>query len=321
VENFNPIKKEGPKKESILDKASKVVNLAKKIASLKPIIKDTPNVKTAILSKLIDNSKIDKTRADNLYANRILEEELIAPDKSFSGFTPTLPEGTKIIDVDGSHYANIGDKMYYIRKFKEGFDLVDNTRDFIPDKYLSRREYKRRDFFQKKYGLSSTTEAIPQEEFYHYNESTDDLDNWIIHNDMGKINKNKFNKDETWWRKGEPYKAMEARSLIKDKPAGRHLFAKQSALESSTGKPLDEHRELIGDVIEKGSVQDGGITITPTSEADLLNIEGLKSFTYNPITKSMERGIFHNPNTPKDKDKKEDYKHPGWDYNNPKNKK
>ena len=41
--------------------------------------------------------------------------------------------------------------------------------------------------------------------------------------------------------------------------------------------------------------------MTPTSEADLSNIEGLKSFTYNPITKSMERGIFYNPDKPKDK--------------------
>jgi hypothetical protein len=296
VENFNPIKKEEPKKESILNKASKI--------------------KTAILSKLIDNSKIDKKLANNLYANRILEEELIAPNESFSGFTPSLPEGTKIIDVYGSHYANIGDKMYYIREFDKGFDLVDNTKDFMPEKYLPRRENKRRTAFQKKYGLSSITESIPREEFYRYNESIGDLDNWIIHNDMGEINKNRFNKDETWWRKGEPYKGMVKRSLF-DQPAGRHLFAKQSALESSIGKPLDEHRELIGDIIKEGNVQNGGITVTPTSEASLPNIEGLKSFTYNPITKSMEKGIFHNPNTPKDKDKKEDYKHPGWDYNNP----
>ena len=296
MENFKPIKKEEPEKESILNKAFKV--------------------KTTILSKLIDNSKIDKTRADNLYANRILEEELIAPNKFYSGLTPSLPEGTKIIDVDGSHYVNIGDKMYYIREFNKGFDLIDNTKDFMPGKHLSRRENKRRAFFQKKYNLSITTESTPQKEFYNYNESTDDLDNWIIHNDMGKINKNKLNKDETWWLKGEPYKGMIKRSLL-DQPQGRHLFAKQSELESSIGKPLDEHRELIGDIIEEGNVQNGGITVTPTSEASLPNIEGLKSFTYNPITKSIERGIFHNPDTPKDKDKKEDYKHPGWDYNNP----
>ena len=39
--------------------------------------------------------------------------------------------------------------MYYVREFKEGFDLVDNTKDFIPHKYLERREYKRRAAFQK----------------------------------------------------------------------------------------------------------------------------------------------------------------------------
>ncbi len=316
MENFNLAKMEDPKKESILGKEPKVTNLSKFTALLKPIIKDIPNVKTAILSKLIDNSKFDKTLANNLYANRILEEELIAPDKSFLEFTPSLPEGTKIIDVYGSNYVNIGDKMYYIRNFKGGFDLVDNTRDFIPDKYLSPRENKRRGFFQKKYGLSITTESVPRREFYRYNESIGDLDNWIIHNDMGKINKNRSNKDETWWVKGEPYKAMERRTLF-DNPVGRHLFAKQSALESSIGKPLDEHRELIGDMIKEGNVQNGGITVTHTSEASLPNIEGLRSFTYNPITKSMERGIFHNPNKLKDKDKKEDYKHPGWDYNNP----
>lgn len=87
---------------------------------------------------------------------------------------------------------------------------------------------------------------------------------------------------------------------MNDIPEGRHLFAKQSAIEASIGRPLDEHRELIGDVIEEGNLQNGGITITPTSEADLLKIKGLKSFTYNPITKSMERGIFYNPNKLKD---------------------
>ncbi|MCX6757359.1 MAG: hypothetical protein NTZ44_00535 [Candidatus Nomurabacteria bacterium] len=92
---------------------------------------------------------------------------------------------------------------------------------------------------------------------------------------------------------------MVKRSLL-DQPEGRHLFAKQSALEASIGRPLDQHRELIGDIIKKGDIKDGGITLTPTSEADLPKIEGLKSFTYNPITKSMERGIFHNPNKIKD---------------------
>jgi hypothetical protein len=285
MENFNLGRKNDqknePKKESVSNKVSNFV-------------------KAALLSKLLDKSKINKSLADNLYANRILEEELVAPDKSFSEFTPSLPEGTKIIDVHGSHYANIGDKMYFIRDFKEGFDLVDNTKDFIPYKGLYRREYKRRAFFQKKYGLSTATKATHDDEFYRYNESVDDLDDWIIHNDKGQIKKNRFNKDETWWLKGEPYKAMEQRSLIKDNPAGRHLFAKQSALEASIGRPLDQHRELIGDIIKKGDIKDGGITVTPTREADLPNIKGLKSFTYNPITKSMERGIFYNPKEPKD---------------------
>ena len=93
---------------------------------------------------------------------------------------------------------------------------------------------------------------------------------------------------------------MEKRSLIKDIPGGRHLFAKQSALEASIGRPLDQHGELFGDIITKGDVENGGITITPTSEADLLKIKGLKSLTYNPITKSMERGIFYDPNKPKE---------------------
>ncbi|MBS3923190.1 MAG: hypothetical protein KGZ37_08615 [Nitrosarchaeum sp.] len=280
MENFNLGKKNDQKKEPVPNKVSNFV-------------------KGMFLSKLIDKSKMDKTLADNLYANRILEEELIAPNESFSGTTPSLPEGTKIINVWGSHFANIGDKMYYIRDFKTGFDLVDNTEDFIPNKYLERREYKRRAAFQKKYGLSATTEAVPQNEFYRYDESIDDLDNWIIHNDMGQIKKDRNGKDRTWWLKGEPYKGMVKRSLL-DKPVGRHLFAKQSALEDSIERPLDQHRELIGDVIKEGNVQNGGITMTPTSEADLPNIEGLKSFTYNPITKSMERGIFHSPNKPKD---------------------
>ena len=285
MENFNLGKKNDQKNEQ------KKESVPNKVSNF---------IKAALLSKSLDKSKIDKTLANNLYANRILEEELIAPNKSFSEFTPSLPEGTKIIDVHGSHYANIGDKMYYIRDFKEGFDLVDNTSDFIPREDFSRRENKRRAFFQKKYGLSATTPAIPREEFHRYNESTGDLDDWIIHNDMGQIKKSKDGKDRTWWLKGEPYKGMEKRSLIKDEPVGRHLFAKQSALEASIGKPLDQHRELIGDIIKKGDIKDGGITMTPTREADLPKIKGLKSFTYNPITKSMERGIFYNPKEPKD---------------------
>ncbi len=281
MEKFNPEKKEGPQKKSITDKA-------------------TNFIKSALLSKLIDNSKMDKTLADNLYANRILEEEIIAPNKSYLGFTPSLPEGTKIVDVYGAHYANIGDKMYYMREFEGGFDLIDNTKDFIPDKYLSRRQNKKRAAFQKQYGLSDTTEAISRDEFYSYDESTSDLDNWIIHNDMGKIKKSRLNKDLTWWLKGKPYKGVFKRSLF-DKPHGRHLFAKQSALEASIGRPLDQHMEQRGSIINEGNVQNGGITITPTSEADLPNIKGLKSFTYNPITKSIERGIFYDPNKPEDK--------------------
>ncbi|MFA6273727.1 MAG: hypothetical protein WC662_01045 [Candidatus Paceibacterota bacterium] len=304
MENFNLGKKEDPEKKPNIGKVSNFV-------------------KAILLSKLLDKSKLNKTLANNLYANRILEEELIAPNKSFSGLTPSLPEGTKIIDSGyGSNYVNIGDKMYYIRQFKGGFDLVDNTKDFVPSWHHGRRENKRRVAFRKKHGLSlsTTTEANPQneKEFYHYDESISNLDNWIIHNDMGKIKKDyRSGKDRTWWLKGEPYKGVFRRSLL-DQPAGRHLFAKQSALEASMGRPLDQHGELMGDIIEKGNVQDGGITITSTSEADLPNIEELKSFTYNPITKSMERGIFHNPNKLKNKDKKEDHKHPGWNYENPK---
>ncbi|MCX6757358.1 MAG: hypothetical protein NTZ44_00530 [Candidatus Nomurabacteria bacterium] len=170
MENFNPAKKNDPKKEPMSRKVSNFV-------------------KATLLSKLLNNSKIDETLANNLYANRILEEERIAPNKSFSGLTPSLPEGTNIIDVWGSHFANIGDKMYYIREFKKGFDLIDNTKDFIPEKWLSRRENKRRADLQKKYGLSATTEAIPQNEFYRYDESIGDLDDWIIHNDKGQIKK------------------------------------------------------------------------------------------------------------------------------------
>jgi len=288
MENFNLGKKNEPKKESVPNKVSKFV-------------------KTLVLSKLINNSKIDKTLADNLYANRILEEELISPNKSFNGFEPELPKGSKLIDIYGSKYLQIDGRMYYIRNFVGGFDLVDNTYDFMPrpdELYPDKLKLK----YQKKYNVSDSSTPIDDDQFYKFNETHDNLDNWIIHNDMGKINKNRFNKDVTWWLKGEPYKGVFKRSLF-DKPIGRHLFAKQSALEASIGKPLDEHRELMGDVITKGSVRDGGITITPTSEADLPKIKGLKSFTYNPITKSMERGIFHVPN--KSEDKKDGYENLG----------
>ncbi len=312
MENFKPTTKEDPKKESILDKASKVTSLAK----IRTLIKDIPNVKTTILSKLIDNSKMNKTLADNLYANRILEEELISHNVSFKGIEPELPKDSKLINIHGSQYLQKDGRMYYIRNFVGGFDLVDNTYDFMPhpdELYPSKRKLK----YQKKYNVSDTSAPINDHQFYKFNETENNLDNWIIHNDMGKIKNNRFNKDETWWLKGEPYKGMVKRSLL-DQPGGRHLFAKQSALEASIGKPLDEHRELVGDIIKEGNVQNGGITVTPTSEASLSKIEGLKSFTYNPIAKSMERGIFHNPDVPKTKDEKEDYKHPGWNYDNPK---
>lgn len=281
MENFNLGKKEDPKKISNTEKVSNFV-------------------KASLLSKLLTNSKMDKTLADNLSANRILEEELIAPNKSYSGFTPSLPEGAKMIEVDGSHYLQKDGRMYYVREFKGGFDLVDSTYDFMPrpdELYPSKIKLK----YQKKYNVSDTSTPINDHQFYKFDKTKDDLDNWIIHNDKGTIRKDKKSgKYNTWWRKGEPYKAMEARSLLDQPTTGRHLFAKQSALEDSIGRPLDEHRELLGDVIEKGNVQDGGITITPTSEADLPNIEGLKSFTYNPITKSMERGIFSNPDQSKE---------------------
>lgn len=240
------------------------------------------------------NSKLNKNLASNLYANRILEEERIAPNKFYKGFTPDLPEGAKIINVHGSHFAQIDGRMYYIRESENGFDLVDNTYNFMPrpdEVYPSKSKLKD----QKKYNVSDAATPIADNQFYKFNQTKDDLDNWIIHNDMGQIKKTPLGKNLTWWLKGEPYKGIERRDLVKDKPEGRHLFAKQSALEASIGKPLDQHRELRGDIINEANVQDGGITITPTSEADLTSIEGLKSLTYNPITKSMERGIFHNP--------------------------
>ncbi len=274
MENFNPGKKNEQKKE--------------------PASNKVPNfLKATLVSKLLNNSKMDKTLADNLYANRILEEELIAPNKFYSGFTPSLPEGAKMVNVHGSQYFQIDGRMYYIRHFKKGFDLVDNTYDFMPrpdELYPSKEKLK----YQKKYNVSDTSTPINDHQMYIFDETKDDVDDWIIHNDMGKINKNRFNENETWWLKGEPYKGMVKRSLL-DQPEGRHLFAKQSALEASIGRPLDQHRELIGDIIKKGDIKDGGITITPTSEEDLPNIEGLTSLTYNPITKSMERGIFYNP--------------------------
>lgn len=280
MENFNPGKRNEQKKEPVSGKVSNFL-------------------KTKLLSKLMDKSKLDENLADNLYANKILEEERIAPNKSYSGFSPALPEGSKIIEIDGSHYLQKDGRMYYMREFEEGFDLVDNTYDFMPrpgELYPSKEKLK----YQKKYNVSDTSTPINDHQFYKFNKTKDDLDDWIIHNDKGTIRKDKTGKDNTWWLKGEPYKAMEERSLTKDKPIGRHLFAKQSALEASIGRPLDQHRELTGEIEERGSIKDGGITVTPTSETDLPKIEDLKSFTYNPITKSMEKGIFYDPNKPKD---------------------
>jgi hypothetical protein len=278
VETFKPGKENNKENEGIINKTSNLI-------------------RAKALSALMKNSTLDENRANNLYANRILEEERVAPDKSFRELIPPLPEDTQIVYLYGTPYAHIGDKMYYIKHRKNGFNLADNTSDFIPHVPQDKRKAE----LQKKYGLSDATEAVFDGTIYHFDESISDLDDWIIHNDMGQIRKNeRAGEYQTWWKKGEPYKGMEKRSLIKDEPRGRHLFAKQSALEDSIGKPLDQHRELRGDVIRKGKIEAGGITITPTSEADLPKIEGLKTITYNPLTKSMERGIFDNPEKPND---------------------
>ena len=284
MEGLNPTKK-----ESILNKVSKVAKLAK----------------ITVLSKLIDNSKLDKNLANNLYANRILEEELMSPNISYKGFEPELPKGSKLIYIHDTPFLQIDGRMYYVRNFAKGFDLVDSTYDFMP-RPDELHPFKSKLKYQKKYNVSDASAPIEGNQFYTFTKTEDALDNWIIHNDNGRITKNRLGEDSTWWQKGQPYKAMEQRSLIKDEPSGRHLFAKQSALEASIGKPLDQHRELLGDVTTKGDVENGGITITPTSEADLPNIEGLKSFTYNPLTKTMERGIFHNPKEPRNKKKDEE---------------
>lgn len=254
------------------------------------LAKNIPGPKTLALSKILDNSKLDTKLANNLYANRILEEELVGPNITFKGLSESLPEGSRMIDYHGSPYIQKDGRVYYAREFDKGFDLIDRTDDFMPrvgEKYPTKERIR----LQKKYNVSNEAAPLSDKTFYKYNTDVENPDDWIIHNDKGSLK-----NDNTWWRKSEPYKGMSKRSLL-DEPTGRHLFANQSSLENAIGKPLDEHRELIGDIIKEGSLQRGGITITPTSEASLPNITGLKSFTYNPVTKSMERGIFSGQRT------------------------
>jgi hypothetical protein len=250
------------------------------------LLSNIPGPKTITLSKMLNNSKLNKTLADNLYANRILEEELIAPNVSYKG-TPNFPEG-KIINHYGTPFLQKNGRMYYMAEFENGFGLNDATYDFMPRpdyKYPSKHIKN----LQKKYNVSDAAESefnSIYDNYYPFDQTVTPVDDWIIHNDFGQIK-----GDKTWWKKSSPYKGITARTLF-DKPVGRHLFTKQSSLESFLKKPLDQHRELIGDVIKKGDVPREGITITPNVEKSLEDIEGLKSFTYNPITKSMERGIY-----------------------------
>jgi hypothetical protein len=254
-------------------------------SALRKGISTLPSPKTIALSKILDNSKLNTKLANNLYANRILEEELIAPNVSFKGLETNLPEGSRIINHAGSPFLQKDGRMYYIQEHDDRIRLLDNTDYFVPhpeDLYPSKSKLKD----LKKYNISDKSDPIYDNQWYHFNQTTDPIDDWIIHNDLGGIK-----GEKTWWKKSEPYKGMTNRSLF-DQPEGRHIYAKQSALESSLGRPLNEHRELIGDIIKKGNVQRGGLTITPTGESLLPNVQGLKSFTYNPLTKSMERGIF-----------------------------
>ena len=260
------------------------------------------NATSAIFTRMLDNSKLNKELAGNLYVNRILEEELVGADSKFKGIQPSLPEGSRTLDIHGSPYVQSNGRIYYVGEHtrpewatgtgqaEQGFDLIDNTYDFMPkpgDKYPFKSQIRN----QKKYGVSDKSPSLGEGPSYTYEGTTGKIDDWIIHNDKGAIK-----GDATWWLKGEPYKGMEQRKLLDPVvPGGRHVFAKQSSLESALGKPLDEHRELLGDVVKKGEVQKGGITITPTNEEFLQKIKDLKIFTHNPITQSLERKINFTP--------------------------
>ena len=186
MESFNYGKKENLKKKTLVDKVSNFV-------------------KAALLSKLLNNSNMDQTLVDNLYANRILEEELISPNISFEGFEPELPKGSKVINVADAQFLQIDGRMYHINDSKEGFNLIDSTYDFMPrptELYPSKTKLKN----QKKYNVSDASTPIDGDQFYKFNKTEDSLDNWIIHNDDGQIKKNRLGKDSTWWLKGEPYK-------------------------------------------------------------------------------------------------------------------
>jgi hypothetical protein len=262
------------------------------------VLGDIPGPKTFVASKMLNSSKINNKLARNIYNNRILEEELVAPNVQFRGFSKKeLPDG-KLHSIADGDFMNVNGRMYWINEGKylngdEGYTLADNTYDFMPrpdELYPSKYKSK----WQKKYNVSDANpNTVGRYDSNRYDQTYTYPDDWIIHNDKGQLT-----GDSTWWLKSRPYKAMEQRSLLNDTPSGRHIFAKQSALESFLGKPLDQHRELIGDIIKEGSVPRGGITITPTTEGSLPMIEGVNSFTYNPITESMERGIFVNPKNP-----------------------
>jgi hypothetical protein len=274
--------------------------------ALKKGISTLPGPKTIALSKMLDNSKLNTELANNLYANRILQEELVAPNVSYRG-TANFPEG-KLIDHLGSPFLQKNGRMYYITDFENGVGLNDVTYDFMPtpgDKYPSKYFKK----LQKKYNVSDAAESefkgSMYNNYYPHDENVSSIDDWIIHNDVGQIPNNR-----TWWKKGSPYGGAFGRSLF-DKPFGRHVYAKQSALESALERPLDQHRELIGDIIEKGRLPNNGLTITPTGESFLPNVQGLKTFTYNPLTKSMERGILKKKKGGVIKDDRGQWAHPG----------
>jgi len=285
--------KQGLKKAAVSN-VDNIKNIGKNVKEIQQI----PNsIRSFVASKVLDNAKVNPKQLKNLYNNRILDEQLIAPNVQSKGITD-LPDAVVTPD---QNFLNIGGRMYYNSQSNLGARLIDNTKNFIPKVTDSRSTIKYKNKMNKLYDINENAPSLYDGQYFKHNFTSQPIDDFIIHNDRGNINdqmKTSLNQ-RTWWQKSTPYRGMAPASPLSRDVFGRHLYARQSALEASIGRPLNTNRELIGDVVREGKLDRNNITITPTKESDLYNIEGLEQLTMNPVTGVLERGIFTNSPTRK----------------------
>jgi hypothetical protein len=257
-----------------------------------------PNYARALAtSKYLDNVKVNPTKAKNLYNNKILDEQLIAPNIQSKGLID-FPDGG-VFSPDQNLF-NIGGRMYFNSQGATRTELIDNTKDFIHKLNDSKSTIKRKNKFNTLYNIDEDAPSLYDGQFFKHNFTSQPIDDWIIHNDKGNISASdpaRYGSDQnTWWNKSKVFGSTDYKTPFR-RVLGRHIYAPQSGLEASIGRPLNTNRMLMGDVIREGKLDPNNITITPTKESDLYSIAGAEQLTMNPVTGVLERGIFTNSPT------------------------